>query len=112
MMDLKPNRLMLAAALLATACGGGSSPTQPPVTLSPAPTPAPTPTATPSASPTPGTTSCQYGMGSIDAACGRQNPTFLDDVDAAINLLGQQHPELFNMNDTAGPGAWRVLDAD
>lgn len=100
------------AAILATAvgCSGGSTPTQPPPVA--APTPAPTPTASPSASPTPSATSCRYGMGTIDSTCGRQIPAFLGDVDGAINLLGQQHPELFNFNDTAGEGAWRVLDAD
>jgi hypothetical protein len=51
-------------------------------------------------------------MGTVDTSCGRQNPAFLDDVDGAINLLGEQRPELFNFNDTAGTGQWRVLDAD
>jgi hypothetical protein len=51
-------------------------------------------------------------MGDIDAACGRNNPTFLPDVDAAIDLLGQQHPELFNFADSAGTGQWRVLDTE
>jgi hypothetical protein len=106
-MTRKPDRLVLALAVIA-GCGGGS-PTVPPVTT---PTAAPTPTPTPSATPTPSTTSCRYGMGTIDASCSRDSPTFIGDVDGAINLLGQQHPELFNFDDTAGPGAWRVLDAD
>jgi hypothetical protein len=109
-MSLKNNPMAVAVALAFVAgCGGGSSPTTPPVTT---PSPAPTPTPTPSASPTPVATSCRYGMGTVDTSCARSIPTFIDDVDAAINLLGQQRPELFNFNDSAGEGAWRVLDAD
>ena len=89
MMLRRATRVAAVVALAAVAgCGGGSSPTVPPATT---PTPAPTPT---------------------PASCVRQSPTFLDEVDGAINLLGQQHPELFNFNDTAGAGGWRVLDAD
>jgi len=110
MMLRRATRVAAVVALAAVAgCGGGSSPTVPPATT---PTPAPTPTPVPSATPTPSATSCRYGMGVLDASCVRQSPTFLDDVDGAINLLGQQHPELFNFNDTAGAGGWRVLDAD
>ncbi|HLQ23549.1 MAG TPA: hypothetical protein VK132_10095 [Gemmatimonadales bacterium] len=109
-MLLKPSRVVLVVALAALGgCGGGSSPTTPPVTT---PTAAPTPTPTPSVTPTPSATSCRYGMGTVNTSCARNNPTFLGDVDAAINLLGQQHPELFNFNDTNGGDAWRVLDAD
>jgi hypothetical protein len=110
-MSLKNNPVALAVALaLVAGCGGGSSPTTPPVTT---PSPVPTPTPTPTATPTPVATSCRYGMGTVDTSCARIiNPTFIDDVDAAINLLGQQRPELFNFNDSAGEGAWRVLDAD
>ena len=109
-MWMRPNRVVLVAALAAAGgCGGGSSPTTPPVT---APTAAPTPTPAPSATPTPVATSCKYGMGTVDTSCSRNSPNFLGDVDAAINLLGQQHPELFNFNDTNGGDAWRVLDPD
>ena len=104
--------MLLAVTLAALAgCSSGSTPTQPqPAT--PTPNAAPTPTPSPTASATPAATSCRYGMGTVDADCLRQTPAFLGDVDAAINLLGQQHPELFNFNDTSGEGAWRVLDAD
>ena len=110
-MLLKPSRVVVVVALAAVGgCGGGSSPTTPPVT---APTAAPTPTPTPSATPTPAATSCKYGMGTIDTSCARtNNPAFLGDVNTAINQLAQQHPELFNFNDTNGGDAWRVLDAD
>jgi len=111
---LEPKPVVLAVALaLVGGCGGGSSPTQPPVTTpSASPTPAATPTPSPSASPTPGATSCRYGMGTVDTSCARHNPVFLEDVDTAINLLGQQRPEIFNINDTAGTGQWRVLDTE
>jgi len=103
----KPSRVALIMALAGVASCGGSSPTVPPVT-----TPTAAPTLTPSTTPTPSATSCRYGMGTVDTSCVRNSPAFLGDVDGAINLLGQQHPELFNFNDTAGEGAWRVLDAD
>ena len=107
-MLVKPSRVVLVVALAALGgCGGGSSPTTPPVTT---PTAAPTPTPTPSVTPTPSATSCRYGMGTVNTSCARNNPTFLGDVDAAINLLGQQHPELFNFNDGYGGLSWRVLD--
>jgi len=104
--------MILVVALAAGGCGGGSSPTTPPVTT-PTAAPTPTPTATPGPSPTPAATSCKYGMGTVDTSCLRTNsPVFIGDVNAAINLLGQQHPELFNFNDTNGPDAWRVLDPE
>jgi len=39
-------------------------------------------------------------------------PVFLDKVDAAIDQLVQQRPEIFEMGDAAGPGGYRVLDND
>ena len=108
----RPHRVLLAVTLTALAgCSGGSTPTQP-VPATATPSAAPTPTPSPTASSTPSATACRYGMGTVDTSCARSNPAFLGDVDSAINLLGQQHPELFNFGDTAGEGAWRVLDAD
>jgi hypothetical protein len=104
--------VLLAVTLAALAgCSGGSTPTQP-LPATPSPTAAPTPTPSPTTAPTPSATSCRYGMGTVDTSCARSSPSFLGDVDGAINLLGQQHPELFNFSDTNGEGAWRVLDAD
>jgi hypothetical protein len=108
-MSVRPASAALAVALgLLSGCGGGG-PTTPPVTN---PTPAPTPTPTPSATPTPVATSCRYGMGTVDTSCARHVPVFVEDVDGAINLLGDQHPEIFNKNDTAGTAQWRVLDTE
>lgn len=45
--------LLLATALSAVTCGGGSSPTSPSPSPSPAPAPAPTPSPTPSPTPAP-----------------------------------------------------------
>ena len=66
--------------------------------------------ALPSPSPTP--TPCPYGKGTLDTTTLRGVPVFLDKVDAAIDQLVQQRPEIFEMGDAAGPGGYRVLDND
>jgi hypothetical protein len=52
---------------------------------------------------------CTPGTGS-GLNCPRTSPSFLAEVDAAINTLGQQQPGLFDFNDLRGAGGWRVLD--
>ncbi len=103
-------RAALAAlvALAAWSCGGGSSPVGPP-----APTPVPIPT------PTPGdggvsASSCPIGKGSLTPACQKLSPRLLDEVEAAIDRLVREHPEIFNRadEDGANSGQYRVLKAD
>jgi hypothetical protein len=74
------------------------------------PTPAPTPAPTPPPAPTPAPNqSCTPGPGS-GLNCPRTSPSFLGEVTAAIDTLGQQQPDLFNFNDQRGAGGWLVLD--
>jgi hypothetical protein len=74
---------------------------------SPSPLPATSPLPSPSPTPTP----CPYGQGTVDATCVRGVPVFLEKVDAAISQLVQERPELFNLEEAAGPGSYRVLDS-
>jgi hypothetical protein len=101
---------IVAAIAVAVSCGGGSpTPTTPP---SPTPTVAPTtaPSVAPSASP--GASSCRYGKGSLETYCDRQVAAFAADVDAAITLLTQQRPEIFDLTQQAGEGGFKVLMPD
>jgi hypothetical protein len=108
------HRAILAAASLALSaflgCGGGSaSPTggtgtTPPTTLAPTPTPTPTPSSS--------TSSCPLGKGTADTTCYKSSPTFLQQVDDAIELLAKQQPDLFNLQDQRGTGGYLVKDFD
>jgi hypothetical protein len=116
-----PSRTVAAlagvAAVAAWACSGASPRTSAPSTVSGVSGPggargldaSPNP-ALPSPSPTP--SPCPYGKGTVDTTCLRGIPVFLDKVDAAIDQLVQQRPEIFELGDAAGPGGYRVLDAD
>ena len=73
--------------------------------------PEPLPNSSPSPSPSPTPSPCPYGKGTVDTTCVRGVPVFLEKVDAAIDQLVQQRPELFNLEETAGPGSYRVLDS-
>jgi hypothetical protein len=94
------------AALLAWACGGASSPVSPA-----SPTPAlPTPTPV-TGDPPVETSSCPIGKGSVSAACQKLAPKLLDGVEAAIERLVREHPEIFDRSQEAGEGTgqYRVL---
>jgi hypothetical protein len=103
-------RLALASlaslALVSAACGGseGTDPTpvtQPPVTAAPAPSPSPTPAAFRCPLP---------DMPRLNIICPRPPAVLTRQVDTAIDLTVQQHPELFNFNDERGAGGYLVLD--
>jgi hypothetical protein len=104
---------LVAALVAAAACSGSNSPTQPPVntpptTLTPTPVP-PTPLpATPQ--PSPSAASCAIGKGDIDARCARSAPRLLQEVEAAIDRVVRDKPQLFNLREEISPGAYRVLD--
>src|SRR5688572_17517950 len=110
-MKTNPWRTLPALGALASvlSCGGSSTPTNPP---SPAPTVAPTtaPGVSPSASP--GASSCRYGKGTVTTFCDRQVAAFSDEVDAAITLLTQQRPDIFDLNQQKGEGGFKVLKPD
>ena len=95
---------VLLTALLALSCGGGSSPATPstPGTGKPSPTPPPT---------TGVGASCRYGKGTAATSCGRQTSSvILPDVGNAIDLLAQQKPGVFDLNDQLSPGVYKVVD--
>lgn len=79
-----------------------------PVTPAPAPS-APTPSPG-SPTPPPGAAcSLPPGTGSGNN-CPRTSPSFLGEVDAAINLLVAQRPSLFDLRDTRGDGGYLIKD--
>jgi hypothetical protein len=96
-------------------CGGPSSPVDP----NPGPTPTPLPAATPTPTPNPGSVgpyACALPPSSNPSAfvpgpdaCPELKPRLGDYVNAAIDGVQREHPELFNFNDLAGSSP-RVLD--
>ena len=98
----------LTAVLLLSACGAHTPATP---ALEPNPTPVPAPAATPSSA----RVACGVGPGTGDGLeehCPRTSPSFLDDVDAAINRVVAGHPELFDLDNKAGAGGYFVRDID
>jgi hypothetical protein len=86
------------------------SPQAPNPTPTPA-NPAPQPTPTPGPTPPPPSATCSPGTGTGSGSqCQRSSPQFLGDVDAAIDRLVEQHPELFDLRDQQGAGGYLVLD--
>ena len=98
---------LLTVALVACG-GGGSTPSNPsttPPTLPPA-TPAPLATDPPLSS------SCArlaLGMANGQERCGSQSSDFLGAVDQAIEELVAQQPHIFNLNQVAGAGGYKIL---
>jgi hypothetical protein len=92
----------LLAVVVGSACGGSSSsPVAPPT---PPPTPAPTPTPTP-------LTACQRigpGVGDANTSCRTTSPSFLAEVDRAIDQLVRQKPELFDTANQRGAEGYLV----
>jgi hypothetical protein len=89
-------------ALSMGACGGGDSPVAPPSS----PTPAPIASATPP----PAQTSCQrIGVGTgTGRDCPSPGATFQTQVEAAIDQLISQQPQIFNLDEPGGPGIYRI----
>jgi hypothetical protein len=111
---------MLGTAGLALACAwfvscGGSSPANPNPTPNPTPTPQPTPTPTPNPGSI-GAYACTLPPSSNPSAqvpgpdaCPELKARLSVQVNAAIDTVQREHPELFNFNDLAGSSP-RVLD--
>src|SRR5207247_9233451 len=55
---------------------------------------------------------CPIGKGTLDSSCARSGGAFLKDVEAAIDLLAAQKPEIFDLTNQISAGSYRVLDAD
>lgn len=97
---------LLTAALIA--CGGGSSGPSNPST--PLPTPVPTPTPIPTEPPL--SASCvrlSLGQATGQERCRVEGTDFLDDVDEAIDELVAQQPHIFDLNQVAGGGGYKIL---
>jgi hypothetical protein len=111
-MKMSPWRTLPAAGALALTlgCGGSSSPTIPP--SSPSPTIAPTTAPSVAPSTPPGAASCKYGKGVVTTFCDRQVSAYAAEVDAAITLLTQQRPDIFDLTQQAGEGGFKVLKPD
>jgi hypothetical protein len=58
-------------------------------------------------------TACGVGRGPGSGDdCPRTSPSFLPQVDAAINRVVAQHPNLFNLDDVRGRDGYYVRDVD
>ena len=89
-------RMALAALASSFVFCGGKSPSTPGPAPTPTPHPAPTPTPPPPG-PTPLSQTCVHlGLGSQAFKCSADNPSFLSEIQSAINQVRQQKPELFD----------------
>jgi hypothetical protein len=107
-MSLRPS--VLAVALLLAGCG-----THTPATPAVEPTPAAIPTPVPAPTPATPRVACGVGPGTGDGLeehCPRISPSFLSEVDAAVNRVVDLHPELFDLSTRAGSGGYFVRDID
>lgn len=99
----------LAVAVLASflsVCGGKDQPAAPPS----GETPPPPVTNPPAPLPSPDALfSCHLGDGSASNSCARENPTFLNEVDEAIDRLVQEQPQIFDLQEELGPGGYKVM---
>ena len=90
--------LVVSVPVLFSTCGGGDSqPTTPLVTTPPVTVP---PTTLASSDPFPGATSCsRMGLGSSTSNCRKEAPTFQNEMQAAIDELVAEKPEIFEHTD-------------
>jgi hypothetical protein len=98
-------------ALFAVSCGdGGSSP----VTPTPPGAATPPPSTEPPSSGGSGASACQLGEGNPYAPCEKRLSELWEYVEAAMNTLVQERPELFNLDVEAGDGTrqYRVDDKE
>ena len=107
---------LVAAGILATigvSCGGAGSPS----TSTPPPTVAPQPTPTPAGGGGIVAASCSIGQGDPNASCAadkRKGGSLVGEVEAAMDRLIQQKPQVFDLNDEYAEGtrAYKVIDHD
>lgn len=102
-------RALAAFALLAlSACGGPSTGATAITQTTPA-----SPAAAPSGNPVVAASVCErIGDGSLKTACAKGNMALYGAVDGAIERLQQERPQLFNLDDMASPGSYRVVDVE
>ena len=100
--------VLIAVPFLIAGCNESTPPSNPD------PVATPVPAATPPPAPNnPGATvGCNAGPGTFNENCTRQSPTFLGDVNAAIDRVIARRPDLFNLHDARGTGGFLVLNPD
>ena len=100
---------LAAAVLLASSCGGGSTPAAPGVPATAAPDPV-----SDGGGESATANSCPIGQGDPAAGCTSRSPQLTALVEAAIDRLVRERPELFNTQEEAGEGTgqYRVLDRE
>jgi hypothetical protein len=91
----------IAVAGLASFLGfcGGNSPAKPTTHPTPTPIAAPTPTPVPTTVAPLSQTCDRLGFGSQNVKCGLETPSFLNDIQTAINQVRQQRPDVFDPHD-------------
>ena len=96
---------VIVLASVVSVCGGKDQPAAPvgEPSAPPATTP-PAPVATPDA-----LFSCHLGDGSATNSCKREAPSFLEDVDTAINKLVKEQPDIFDLEEQLGDGGFKVM---
>jgi hypothetical protein len=88
----------IAVAGLASFLGfcGGNSPSKPAPVPTPTPLPAPTPTPVPTTVVPLSQTCVKLGLGSLNVKCSTETPSFLNEIQSAINQVQREKPELFD----------------
>jgi hypothetical protein len=100
-------------ALMAVGGCGGRSTLSPVAATTDAPPPTPRPAPVFLKSPQPvGSVACTIGEGSSTTTCARSGSQLASDVDAAIDLVVQQQPKLFDLTQESAKGnrQFKVLD--
>jgi hypothetical protein len=99
--------LPVVSALFLSVCGGDKSPSG--ATPAPTPTPAPAPTPTPAPTPVPASAACAgLPKASGSGSCSREAPSFLNQVDAAINALQREQADIFSGDHVKSIGRYYV----
>ena len=102
--------VLVLVPFLTLSCNDSDPPVTPDPVVPPAAVPTPTPPPTPP--PPAATLGCNMPPGTFNENCVRLSPAFLDQVNAAIDRVVARKPELFNLDDSRGPGGYFVKDPD
>jgi hypothetical protein len=94
---------------VSASCGGGTAPVTPAAPVVVAADPAPSRGGEGASA-----NSCPLGKGDPAAECAKRSPELLAAMDAAIDRIVRERPDLFNTQEEAGAntGQYRVLDRD
>jgi hypothetical protein len=107
-MRMGPRSLVSAVAVILAAASLSVCGKKSPTDNTPA-TPPPT-TAPPATQPTPVATSCdRLGYVSPSNSCSSQGPSFLPQLERAMDRLVAEQPDIFKLSDSSGSGQYRVV---